>query len=66
MAQAHLPNEANTHGSDAPAPAQISSNDALALLRLLSPQSAERTYSGANLLNVPNGGQLYVTPHLFI
>jgi hypothetical protein len=43
---------------------EINRTEALALLRLLSPQSSERTFFSASVLNTPNGGQLYMTPQL--
>lgn len=50
---------------NAAVPAELSRNEALALLRLLSPQACEHTHFSASVLNTPNGGQLYVTPHLY-
>jgi hypothetical protein len=50
---------------DIAAPAELSRNEALSLLRLLSPQASERTHFSASLLSTPNGGQLYVTPNLY-
>lgn len=52
-------------GLDICAPAELSRNEALSLLRLLSPQTPERNLSGTGLLTTPNGGQLYVRPYLY-
>jgi hypothetical protein len=64
MAQSSYHDAANLGNTEFGFSGELSRNDALALLRLLSPQSTESTFFSANILPTPNGGQLYMTPQL--